>query len=210
MASDGDLELGGLDWTQVIVDMAAEKFIEDFQMDPRGEAESHQFLALEAEQAKRSLSVRPRAAVTVQHEGQRRTYQIEKKEFEVRSARLLTRSEPITRRLLSANGLGWAHVDEVLTTVAVDIGGRFNFTYKGPDAINVGKFGVYDAELTLEFLQKFAMNASMNLHVNVHYGENRHHIHESVFKALGRALRMAVAIDPRMAGGVYSTKGVLE
>lgn len=116
VASDGDLELGGLDWTQVIVDMAAEKFLEDFQLDPRSEPESHQFLALEAEQAKRSLSVRPRAAVTVQHEGQRRTYQIEKKEFEVRSARLLTRSESITRRILSDNGFGWAHVDEVLTT----------------------------------------------------------------------------------------------
>lgn len=116
VASDGDLELGGLDWTQVIVDMAAEKFIEDFQRDPRTEPESHQFLALEAEQAKRSLSVRPRAAVTVQHDGQRRTYQITKEEFEARSTRLLTRSEAITRRILSDNGFGWAHVDEVLTT----------------------------------------------------------------------------------------------
>ncbi|MEQ9365814.1 MAG: imidazoleglycerol-phosphate dehydratase HisB [Leptospirales bacterium] len=101
-------------------------------------------------------------------------------------------------------------MDEVLTTVAVDLGGRFNFTYKGPDAINVGKFNVYDAELSLEFLQKFAMNAAMNLHVNVHYGENRHHIHESVFKALGRALRMAVEFDPRMGDTIASTKGVLE
>lgn len=101
-------------------------------------------------------------------------------------------------------------MDEVLTTVAVDLGGRFNFTYKGPESINVGKFNVYDAELSLEFLQKFAMNAAMNLHVNVHYGENRHHIHESVFKALGRALRMAVEYDPRNRDGIASTKGVLE
>lgn len=101
-------------------------------------------------------------------------------------------------------------MDEVLTTVAVDLSGRFNFTYHGPDSIKVGKFGVYDAELSLEFLQKFAMNARMNLHVNVHYGDNRHHIHESVFKALGKALRMAVATDERMAGQVNSTKGVLE
>lgn len=101
-------------------------------------------------------------------------------------------------------------MDETLTTVAVDLGGRFNFTYKGPDAINVGKFGVYDAELSLEFLQKFAMNAKMNLHVLIHYGENRHHLHESVFKALGRALRMAVEFDPRAGDAVPSTKGMLE
>lgn len=101
-------------------------------------------------------------------------------------------------------------MDETLTTVAVDLGGRFNFTYKGPDAINIGKFGVYDAELSLEFLQKFAMNAKMNLHVLIHYGENRHHLHESVFKALGRALRMAVEFDPRAGDTVPSTKGMLE
>lgn len=101
-------------------------------------------------------------------------------------------------------------MDEVLTTVAVDFGGRFHFAYKGPESVNEGKFGVYDAELTLEFLRKFAMNARMNLHVAVHYGENRHHIHESIFKAVGRALRMAVEIDERMAGEVPSTKGLLE
>jgi imidazoleglycerol-phosphate dehydratase len=100
-------------------------------------------------------------------------------------------------------------MDEVLTTVAVDLGGRFNFTYKGPDLTQQGKFGIYDAELTTEFLQKFAMNAKMNLHVLVHYGENRHHIHESIFKALGRALRMAVERDERQKG-VPSTKGMLE
>ncbi|MCB1316659.1 MAG: imidazoleglycerol-phosphate dehydratase [Leptospiraceae bacterium] len=98
-------------------------------------------------------------------------------------------------------------MDEVLTTVAVDLGGRFNFTYKGPEAVNTGQFGIYDAELTLEFLQKFAMHAAMNLHVVVHHGENRHHIHESIFKALGRALCMAVAIDIRRGDSLASTKG---
>ncbi len=101
-------------------------------------------------------------------------------------------------------------MDEVLTTVAIDLGGRFNFTYTGPESIKVGKFNVYDAELTNEFLQKFAMNAAMNLHVQVHYGDNRHHIHESVFKALGRALRMALEYDPRMGDRIASTKGMLE
>ena len=101
-------------------------------------------------------------------------------------------------------------MDEVLTTVAIELGGGFNLTYTGPDDIKNGKFGIYDAELTLEFLQKLAMNAAMNLHVLVHYGDNRHHIHESVFKGLGRALRMAVAKDIRIGDAIYSTKGVLE
>ncbi len=116
VASDGDLELGGLDWTQVLVDIAAERFLEDFKEDPRKDPTSHQFLALEAEQAKRSLSVRPRAAVTVQDGGQRRTYQIEQDEFVQCSRRLVTRSEAITRRILADNGFGWAHVDVVLLT----------------------------------------------------------------------------------------------
>lgn len=99
-------------------------------------------------------------------------------------------------------------MDEVLTTVAVDLGGRFFFKYTGPEL--QGKFGIYDAELTLEFLQKFALNAKMNLHVMVHYGENRHHIHESIFKALGKAMRMALTIDDKMSGKIPSTKGMLE
>ncbi|MDG2129622.1 MAG: Hsp70 family protein [Fuerstiella sp.] len=116
VASDGDLELGGLDWTQVLVDIAAERFLMDFNEDPRQDPYSHQFLALEAEQAKRSLSVRPRAAVTVQHEGDRRTYQIEQEEFEHIGRSLLKRSNAITRRILADNDFGWAHVDVVLTT----------------------------------------------------------------------------------------------
>jgi imidazoleglycerol-phosphate dehydratase len=99
-------------------------------------------------------------------------------------------------------------MDEVLTTVAVDLGGRFFFKYTGPEL--KGKFGIYDAELSLEFLQKLALNAKMNLHVLVHYGDNRHHIHESIFKGLGRALRMAMLIDSSDPNSIPSTKGVLE
>ncbi|MCB1156380.1 MAG: imidazoleglycerol-phosphate dehydratase HisB [Leptospiraceae bacterium] len=99
-------------------------------------------------------------------------------------------------------------MDETLTTVALDFGGRYAFRYTGP--VLEGKFGIYDAELSLEFLQKLAMNARMNLHVLVHYGENRHHIHESIFKCLGKAIRMAVAIDSQNAEHIPSTKGVLE
>lgn len=98
-------------------------------------------------------------------------------------------------------------MDETLTTVAVDMGGRFAFHYQGPSTIKEGKFGIYDAELSLEFLQKLAMNARMNLHVVVHYGDNRHHIHESVFKALGRSFRMAFQ---RNGSDIPSTKGLLE
>ena len=116
VASDGDLELGGLDFTKVLVDAAADKFIADFGSDPRSHRGSLQFLSLEAEQAKRSLSVRPRAAITVQHEGHRRTYQIEQAEFELLSRKLIQRCEEITRRILKDNKFGWAHVDVVLTT----------------------------------------------------------------------------------------------
>ena len=116
VASDGDLELGGLDFTKVLVDAAAERFIADFGNDPRSHRGSLQFLSLEAEQAKRSLSVRPRAAITVHHEGHRKTYQIEQKEFESLSRKLIQRSEEITRRILKDNKLGWAHIDVVLTT----------------------------------------------------------------------------------------------
>ncbi len=116
VASDGDLELGGLDFTKVLVDAAAERFIADFGNDPRSHRGSLQFLSLEAEQAKRSLSVRPRAAITVQHEGHRKTYQIEQTEFESLSRKLIQRSEEITRRILKDNKFGWAHIDVVLTT----------------------------------------------------------------------------------------------
>lgn len=101
-------------------------------------------------------------------------------------------------------------MDEVLVTAAVDLSGRYHFAYSGPDIINEGKFGIYDAELTLEFLRKFAMHLRMNLHVVVHHGENRHHIHEGIFKALGRAMRMALETDPRRGDDYASTKGVLE
>lgn len=100
-------------------------------------------------------------------------------------------------------------MDEVLTTVTLDLSGRPYFKYTGEALKPMGKFGIYDSELTLEFLHKLSIHAAMNLHVQVHYGENRHHIHESIFKALGFALRQAVAIDARRANEIPSTKGSL-
>lgn len=100
-------------------------------------------------------------------------------------------------------------MDEVLTTCAIDLSGRPYFKYTGPDLKTMGKFGIYDSELTLEFLHKFSIHSMMNLHVVVHYGENRHHIHESVFKALGFCLRNAVRADAERGQDIPSTKGAL-
>ncbi|MBV6493085.1 MAG: Imidazoleglycerol-phosphate dehydratase [Turneriella sp.] len=100
-------------------------------------------------------------------------------------------------------------MDETLTTVTVDLSGRPYFIYRGEPLKTMGKFGIYDSELSLEFLHKLSIHAAMNLHVQVHYGENRHHIHESIFKALGFSLRQAVAIDARRANEIPSTKGSL-
>lgn len=98
-------------------------------------------------------------------------------------------------------------MDEALTRVAIDISGRpflvFRVTF-GRD-----KVGAFDTELVREWFQAFAMNAGITLHVETLYGANDHHIAESCFKALARALRGAVAIDARAAGEVPSTKGVL-
>ena len=71
------------------------------------------------------------------------------------------------------------------------------------------KVGTFDTELVREWFNAFAMNAGVTLHVETLYGENSHHIAESCFKGLARALRTAVAIDPRAAGEVPSTKGQL-
>jgi imidazoleglycerol-phosphate dehydratase len=98
-------------------------------------------------------------------------------------------------------------MDEALTRVALDISGRPLLVFRvefGRD-----KVGSFDTELVQEWFQAFAMNAGVTLHVETLYGTNDHHIAESCFKGLARALRAAVAIDPRAAGEVPSTKGKL-
>ncbi len=96
-------------------------------------------------------------------------------------------------------------MDEALTRVAIDISGRPFLVFQGEFARD--KIGTFDTELVREWFQAFAMNAGVTLHVGVLYGANDHHIAESCFKGLARALRSAVAIDPRAAGEVPSTKG---
>jgi imidazoleglycerol-phosphate dehydratase len=98
-------------------------------------------------------------------------------------------------------------MDEALTRVAIDISGRPFLVFRV--AFGRDKVGAFDTELVREWFQAFAMNAGITLHVETLYGANDHHIAESCFKALARALRGAVAIDARAAGEVPSTKGLL-
>ncbi|MFZ4807421.1 MAG: imidazoleglycerol-phosphate dehydratase HisB [Hyphomicrobiaceae bacterium] len=98
-------------------------------------------------------------------------------------------------------------MDETLTRVAIDVSGRpylvWHVTFTRP------KIGEMDTELFREWFQAFAQNAGITLHVACLYGENNHHIAETCYKGLARALKDAVAIDPRQAGRVPSTKGTL-
>jgi imidazoleglycerol-phosphate dehydratase len=98
-------------------------------------------------------------------------------------------------------------MDEALTRVAIDISGRPFLVFKAEFARD--KVGDFDTELVQEWFQAFAMNAGITLHAECLYGTNDHHIAESCFKGLARALRAAVAIDPRARDEVPSTKGTL-
>ena len=98
-------------------------------------------------------------------------------------------------------------MDETMTRVAVDVSGRpyliWNVEFTRP------KVGEMDTELFREWFQAFAQNAGITLHIQNLYGENNHHIAETCYKGLARALRQAVSLDPRQAGRVPSTKGTL-
>jgi imidazoleglycerol-phosphate dehydratase len=98
-------------------------------------------------------------------------------------------------------------MDETLTRVAIDVSGRPFLVFKAE--FGRDKVGAFDTELVQEWFRAFAMNAGVTLHVETLYGTNDHHIAESCFKGLARALRAAFAIDPRAAGEVPSTKGTL-
>ncbi|HZH11365.1 MAG TPA: imidazoleglycerol-phosphate dehydratase HisB [Microvirga sp.] len=98
-------------------------------------------------------------------------------------------------------------MDETLTRIALDISGRPFLVFR--TSFPTEKIGAFDTELVREFFQAFAVQAGLTLHVETLYGENSHHIAESCFKGLARALRHAVAVDPREEGRVPSTKGTL-
>lgn len=98
-------------------------------------------------------------------------------------------------------------MDETLSRVAIDISGRPYLVWKVQ--FSKHKIGEMDTELFKEWFQAFAFAAGVTLHVENLYGENNHHIIESCFKGLARAIRAAAAIDPRAKDAVPSTKGTL-
>ncbi len=111
------------------------------------------------------------------------------------------------RKGITRYGSALIAMDEALTRVALDCSNRPWLVWKV--AFTRPKLGDFDTELFREWFQAFAQNAGLTLHVENLYGENNHHIAESCYKGLARALRQAVEIDPRQAGAVPSTKGVL-
>jgi len=104
-------------------------------------------------------------------------------------------------------GHAYVPLDEALSRVVVDFSGRPGLNYHAdyPRA----RVGEFDVDLLAEFFQGFVNHAMVTLHIDSLRGKNAHHVAETVFKAFGRALRMALEADPRMAGVVPSTKGSL-
>jgi imidazoleglycerol-phosphate dehydratase len=104
-------------------------------------------------------------------------------------------------------GTGTIPMDETLVSAAVDLSGRPFLVFSVP--VTRARVSNFDLDLLQEFFRAFAFNAEITLHVTMHYGHNLHHITESVFKAVGRALAQATRLDPRIAGILPSTKGTL-
>ena len=104
-------------------------------------------------------------------------------------------------------GHAYVPLDEALSRVVIDFSGRPGLVMNVP--FTSGMIGTFDSQLAYEFFQGFANHAFVTLHIDNLRGENAHHQAETVFKAFARALRMALELDPRMAGVIPSTKGSL-
>ena len=124
----------------------------------------------------------------------------------------ITLGQAFTKALGEKKGIcryGHAYVplDEALSRVVIDFSGRpgLEFRVQFPRA----RVGDFDVDLTHEFFQGFANHANVTLHIDTLCGANSHHIAETIFKAFGRAVRMAVGLDERMQGLIPSTKGSL-
>ena len=120
--------------------------------------------------------------------------------------------QAVAKALGERRGIGrYAHaylaMDDTLSRVAIDVSGRPFLVWKV--VFPSEKIGSFDTELVREWFQAFAMHAGVTLHAETLYGANAHHIAESLFKGLARALREAIAIDPAQAGRIPSTKGTL-
>jgi imidazoleglycerol-phosphate dehydratase len=111
------------------------------------------------------------------------------------------------KRGLTRFGHAYVPLDEALSRVVIDFSGRPGLVMHVP--FKAGMIGGFDAQLAHEFFQGFANHALVTLHIDNLRGENAHHQCETVFKAFARALRMAVAVDPRLGNVVPSTKGSL-
>jgi imidazoleglycerol-phosphate dehydratase len=108
---------------------------------------------------------------------------------------------------LTRYGHAYVPLDEALSRVVVDFSGRPGLHMRVP--FKAGMVGGFDTQLAYEFFQGFSNHAGVTLHIDNLHGDNAHHQCETVFKAFGRALRMALAVDPRSAGVIPSTKGSL-
>ena len=111
------------------------------------------------------------------------------------------------RRGITRYGTAYAPMDETLSRVAIDISGRPFLVWKS--GFTQARLGELDTELIEHWFHSFAGEVGLTLHVETLYGRNNHHICESLFKGLARALRQAVEIDPRKADAIPSTKGTL-
>ena len=111
-----------------------------------------------------------------------------------------------TKEGICRHGHAVVSMDEALAEASVDLSGRPYFVYHVP--CKAKKVKNFDVALVPEFLRSFAFSACMNLHIGLRYGTNTHHILEAVFKAVGRGVGAAVALNPRIRG-VLSTKGKL-
>jgi len=110
------------------------------------------------------------------------------------------------RKGICRYGEGSVPMDEAFSRVNVDLSNRPFLIYNLPQTIRSS--GQFDAYLAKEFFRALSVQGGMNLHINVYYGENEHHILESIFKALGRSLSAACTIDRRISG-ILSSKGIL-
>jgi len=111
------------------------------------------------------------------------------------------------KRGIARYGHSYVPLDEALSRVVVDFSGRPGLHMRVP--FKAGMVGAFDTQLTYEFFQGFVNHALVTLHIDNLHGDNAHHQCETVFKAFARALRMALAPDPRSAGVIPSTKGSL-
>ena len=110
------------------------------------------------------------------------------------------------RRHIKRYGYAVTPMDDALTMVAIDLSNRPYLVYNLPTTMVIDNR--FDAQLIKEFFRAFSVNGGMNLHITTEYGENQHHILESIFKSAGRALDQAVTLDARISS-IRSSKGLL-